>query len=277
MNENAPATIRPEFLTPDDLKNTTPMHILITNDDGIYAPGLLALSQALAEIAEVTVVAPAIEQSGVGMSITYRQPLLAREERRNGELFGWAVNGSPADCVKMGVLEFCGSRPDLIVSGINSGANVGINVLYSGTVAGAIEGAFFGITSVAVSQSMENSPDYNKTAHRAAEVIQQLQQKSPPTGSLWNLNFPAESEEGPKGLKITSMACKREMDLLEKRTDPRGNPYYWCGIEPIKSHRMDSGSDVEAITSGYATLSPLQFNLTQSELLSEFRNHNWDF
>jgi len=175
----------------------------------------------------------------------------------------------------MGVLEFCGSRPDLIVSGINSGANVGINVLYSGTVAGAIEGAFFGITSIAVSQSMETAPNYDKTARRAAEVIQQLQAKNPPAGSLWNLNFPEESEAGPKGLKITSMACKREMDLLEKRTDPRGNPYYWCGIEPIKSHRMDSGSDVEALTDGYATLSPLQFNLTQDDLLLQFRAEDW--
>ncbi|QDU81300.1 5'-nucleotidase SurE [Polystyrenella longa] len=251
------------------------MHILLTNDDGIYAPGLAALKESLAPLGKVTVVAPAAEQSGVGLSITYRHPLMAREEYIHGESFGYAVYGSPADCVKMGVLEFCGERPDLIVSGINSGANIGINVLYSGTVAAAIEGAFFGITSIAVSQSMMTAPDYDKTAERAAEVIQQLLDHEPETGSLWNLNFPHESEEGPKGLKVVSIGCNRQEERLEKRTDPRGKPYYWCGLEPISGHSKDPGSDIEGIQDGYATLSPLHFDLTETKRLEEYRQKSF--
>ena len=132
------------------------MLILLTNDDGIYAPGLAALAREMRKLGEIVVVAPATEQSGVGHSITYLTPLIVKEvfhrDSSNGEQrLGWAVEGSPADCVKIGVHQFCPRQPDLVVSGINSGLNAGINVLYSGTVAAAIEGAFFGITSVAVS------------------------------------------------------------------------------------------------------------------------------
>ena len=118
------------------------MHILLTNDDGIHAPGLAAMAEALTALGTVTVVAPAAEQSGVGLSITFLHPLMVRQEHRDGRFFGHSVYGSPADCVKLGMLEFCKPEPHLVVSGINSGSNVGINVLYSGTVAGAIEGAF---------------------------------------------------------------------------------------------------------------------------------------
>ncbi|MEZ6047720.1 MAG: 5'/3'-nucleotidase SurE [Planctomycetaceae bacterium] len=252
------------------------MHILLTNDDGIYAPGLASLKKSLSQLGKVTVVAPAAEQSGVGLSITYRHPLLAREEFINGESFGYAVFGSPADCVKMGVLEFCGERPDLIVSGINSGANIGINVLYSGTVAGAIEGAFFGITSIAVSQSMYSPPCYETTAERAAKVIDQLLKTEPETGTLWNLNFPHETPAGPRGLKIVSMGCNRQADLLEKRIDPRGKPYYWCGLEPIKGHSKDPGTDIEAIQEDYATLTPLKFDLTEFEQLKKYQQISFE-
>ncbi|MCA9039363.1 MAG: 5'/3'-nucleotidase SurE [Planctomycetaceae bacterium] len=252
------------------------MHILLTNDDGIYAPGLAALKESLSTLGKVTVVAPAVEQSGVGLSITYRHPIMAREEMMHGEFFGYAVLGSPADCVKMGVLEFCGERPDLIVSGINSGANIGINVLYSGTVAGAIEGAFFGITSIAVSQSMLTSPCYETTAARSATVIRQLLDEKPPTGSLWNLNFPHESTEGPKGLKFVAMGCNRQKELLEKRVDPRGKPYYWCGLEPIKGHKKDPGTDIEALQEGYATLTPLHFDLTEREQLQQYQEKTFN-
>lgn len=252
------------------------MHILLTNDDGIYAPGLAAIKDALSELGTVTVVAPAAEQSGVGLSITYRHPLMAREEYIHGEFFGYAVFGSPADCVKMGVLEFCKEKPDLIVSGINSGANIGINVLYSGTVAGAIEGAFFGITSIAVSQSMLTAPNYDTTSKRAAEVIKQLLEQKPPTGSLWNLNFPHDTPEGPKGLKVVSMGCNRQQELIERRLDPRGKPYYWCGLEPIKGHSKDPGTDIEAIQDGFATLTPLRFDLTETSQLAEYQQKSFE-
>src|SRR5580698_3676236 len=144
------------------------VQILLANDDGIQAPGLCALYPELCRLGNVQIVAPALEQSGVALSITYRHPLLVHEETRDGRPWGWAVAGSPADCVKLGVLQFCKETPRLVVSGINSGANAGINVLYSGTVAAAIEGAFFGITAIAVSQAYDDkTPDYDLTARRA--------------------------------------------------------------------------------------------------------------
>src|SRR5262249_55686207 len=134
------------------------MRILLTNDDGIYAPGLEALGDELQRLGRVDVVAPNVEQSGVSHSITYLEPLLAHEVFRHGRFFGHAVRGSPADCVKLAMLQICNIQPDLVVSGINAGANSGINVLYSGTVAGAIEGAFFGVTSIAVSLASSENP-----------------------------------------------------------------------------------------------------------------------
>ena len=138
------------------------MQILLTNDDGIYAPGLAAMERALARLGDVTVVAPAIEQSGVGHSITFLTPLMAKEVFDGERRRGWAVEGSPADCVKLAIGEFCPRRPDLVVSGINGGLNVGINVLYSGTVAGATEGALFGIPSVAVSLEYDEQPKFDR-------------------------------------------------------------------------------------------------------------------
>ena len=150
------------------------MQILLTNDDGVYAPGLAAMERELRKIGDVSVVAPATEQSGVGHSITFLSPLIAKEIFEGDRHRAWAVEGSPADCVKIGVFEFCPRRPDLVVSGINGGLNAGINVLYSGTVAAAIEGAFFGITSVAVSLEYDEHAQFDKAARMAREIIQQI-------------------------------------------------------------------------------------------------------
>jgi 5'-nucleotidase len=251
------------------------MQILLTNDDGIHAPGLAAIAAELRRLGDVQVVAPALEQSGVGLSITYLHPLMVHEELRDGEHFGWAVAGSPADCVKLGMLEFCRTRPDLVVSGINSGANVGINVLYSGTVAGAIEGAFFGVTSVAVSLSTEAPPDYRRTARMAVALIEQLLARQPRTGTLWNVNFPDTRPAGPRGVKTVIMGVRRHTDVMEKRTDPRGRPYYWSGLNPIENHQMEPGTDVKELTDGYVTVTPLRFDLTDAGELSRVRDVPW--
>ncbi len=247
------------------------MHILLTNDDGIHAPGLAAMADALGELGEVTVVAPAAEQSGVGLSITYLHPLTFREEQRDGRRFGYSVQGSPADCVKLGVLEFCKPEPDLVVSGINSGSNVGINVLYSGTVAGAIEGAFFRKTSIAVSLGQGTPPDYPAAARYAVGVIGRLLDTDPPTGSLWNLNLPNSSDAGPRGLKPTRMAINREYDRIEKRTDPRGRAYYWSGLDALRNHASEPGTDLYELANGYATLTPLHFDLTRHSWLPKLK------
>ncbi|WP_437190923.1 5'/3'-nucleotidase SurE [Planctomicrobium sp. SH527] len=251
------------------------MKILLVNDDGIHAPGLRAMYESLTELGDVQVVAPLVEQSGVGHRITYLHPIMVREIFEEGKHYGWAVDGSPADCVKLGVLEFCGREPDLIVSGINSGANVGINVLYSGTVAAAIEGAFFGVTSIAVSLSQGTPPDYQATAIRALHLIRQILSTSTRKGGLWNLNFPNSRPEGPRGVKMANMAVRRHSDTVEKRTDPRGRPYYWSGLDPLRNHTMDPGSDVAELVDGYVTVTPLHFDLTENSLLNDLRSTNF--
>jgi 5'-nucleotidase len=250
--------------------------ILLANDDGIHAPGLQAMADALRAWGDVTVVAPSIEQSGVGHSITYLHPLLAHREHRGGEFFGWRVEGSPADCVKLGILEFCPRRPDVVVSGINSGCNVGINVLYSGTVAAAIEGAFFGIPAVAVSQWLETPPDYAATARRAVTLIRQLLPLAPGGGMLWNVNFPAKQPDWPVGVRVTSMGVRRHSETMERRTDPRGRSYYWTGWEPIRSQHHDPGTDLEALQQGYVTITPLRFDLTDTSSQAALEQTSWN-
>src|SRR5438067_6094379 len=176
------------------------MRILLTNDDGIYAPGLRALRTELLKLGNVTVVAPATEQSAAGHSVTLVTPLLVTEvfEDDGKSFVGWAVEGRPADCVKLALLELLPESPDLVVSGLNAGANAGINVLYSGTVAAAIEGAFFRQVSVACSQEYTKAtpPDFAAGAALARHVIEQILAHRPLPGSLFNVNLPSP-ERGP--------------------------------------------------------------------------------
>jgi 5'-nucleotidase len=243
--------------------------ILLTNDDGIFAPGLHALHDALQDWGDVTVVAPSIEQSGVGHSITYLHPLLAHREYRDERFFGWRVEGSPADCVRLGILELCPQRPDVVISGINAGCNIGVNVLYSGTVAAAIEGAFFGVPSIALSQWLEGRPDYRATARRAVGLCQQLMQQPHQPGRLWNVNFPRIQPDWPQGVQLVAMGVRRHSETLEKRTDPRGRAYYWTGWEPIRSQHSDPGTDLAALQAGYVTVTPLRFDLTDHAALQQ--------
>uniref|UniRef100_A0A7C2K1F1 5'-nucleotidase SurE n=1 Tax=Schlesneria paludicola TaxID=360056 RepID=A0A7C2K1F1_9PLAN len=254
---------------------SSPPCILLANDDGIHSPGLQALADALAEWGDVTVVAPQIEQSGVGHTITYLHPLLAHREHRGGKFFGWRVEGSPADCVRLGILEFCPRQPDLVISGINAGCNVGINVLYSGTVAAAIEGAFFGIPAIAVSQWLDSPADYAATARRAVALAKQLLPLAPTGGMLWNVNFPANQPDWPRGVRVTAMGVRRHSETLERRIDPRGRTYYWTGWEPLRSHHSDPGTDLEALQQGYITITPLRFDLTDSVSVAALDSVQW--
>jgi 5'-nucleotidase len=261
----------------DSLGIETTVRILLVNDDGIHAPGLRALREALSELGQVTTVAPLTEQSGVGHRITYLHPIMVKEVHENGQHYGWAVDGSPADSTKLGVLEFCGGRPDLIVSGINSGANIGINVLYSGTVAAAIEGAFFGITSIAVSiqQKAPVPSNYPQVAQWTIPLIRRLLADYPQPGNLWNINFPPSGEEPPVGVRFTSMGWKRHDDTIEKRIDPRGRPYYWSGLDPLRNHALEPGTDVAELRQKYVTITPLHFDMTNHELLGRTGQCDW--
>jgi 5'-nucleotidase len=250
------------------------VQILLTNDDGIYAPGIQALEKALLSLGDVEVVAPATEQSGVGHSITYRKPLVTHEVFDGKRRRGWAVEGSPADSVKLGICEICPKRPDLVVSGINSGLNAGINVLYSGTVAAAIEGAFFDVLSIAVSLEFDDHADYDAAAVLARKVVDEILAHKPPPARLFNLNIPLAALANPKGVKVRPMGVLRYGEQFEKRLDPKGHPYYWAANEPPAPPQV-SESDLAALNEGYLSLTPLHFDLTLRQAMAEM--HDWRF
>ncbi len=251
------------------------MLILLTNDDGAYAPGLAAMERELRRHAEVCLVAPHFEQSGVGHSITFLSPLVVHEVFDGDVRRGWSVEGSPADCVKLGVSEFCPRRPDLVVSGINGGLNAGINVLYSGTVAAAIEGAFFGITSVAVSLEYEEHARFDAAAGLAWRVIEQILRNNNPAhdgadSQLYNLNVPTAAVVGQPRLRIVPMAVARYGEDFEKRIDPRGRSYYWATNDPPPPPG-DDDTDLTALRRGFVTLTPLNYNMTHRAKLAEMQ------
>jgi len=248
--------------------------ILLTNDDGIYAPGLAAMERELGRLGDICVVAPATEQSGVGHSITYLTPLIVKEVFRGEKRWGWAVEGSPADCVKIGIHEFCPRQPDLVVSGINSGLNAGINVLYSGTVAAAIEGAFYGITSVAVSLQFDEHADYDNAARLATAIIEQIVEKEAPGPQLYNLNIPTAALQGPPHVATVPMNVTRYGDRFERRTDPWGRVYYWLTGGPPQGTSGEL-TDLSALAEGCVTLTPLDYDMTRRAVLE--RMQGWEF
>ena len=256
------------------------VRILLTNDDGIYAPGLAAMERALRQIGDVTVVAPAIEQSGVGHSITFLTPLMASEAFDGERQRGWAVEGSPADCVKLAIGQFCKQPPDLIVSGINGGFNIGINVLYSGTVAGATEGALFGIPSVAVSLEWDERPKFDRAAALAVKLIEQVvaQQKvaeqDPRFERLYNINIPTVALERPTEVRVVPMATARWPADFEERRDPKGRRYYWASGTPPLAPPGEM-TDLEAISQGFVTLTPLRIDRTEQRMLEMLKG--WKF
>ncbi|MGI9470816.1 MAG: 5'/3'-nucleotidase SurE [Rubripirellula sp.] len=250
------------------------MRILLTNDDGVFAPGLAALEQQLRHLGEVVVVAPATEQSGVGHSITFLTPLVCKSIHRDGRHWAWAVDGSPADCVKLSIGELFRDNPvDLVVSGINNGLNAGINVLYSGTVAAAIEGAFFGVTSVAVSLEYDEDADFQSAAVIARNVVGGIAQQPEASGRLFNLNIPTAATQAPKDVRVVPMGLAQYGRTYEKRQDPGGRDYYWAlWSEPEKPPAEQA--DVTELRRGNVTLTPLKFDLTEQSLLKAMPE--WD-
>ena len=253
------------------------MRILLTNDDGVYAPGLRALHKELVKIGDVIVVAPATEQSAVGHSITLMTPLLVQEvlDDDNRKL-GWAVEGRPADCVKLALLELLPEPPDVLVSGLNAGSNAGINVLYSGTVAAAIEGAFFRRTSIAVSlEYLKPRPlNFPRAAELARQVIEQLLAHEPPEGSLINVNIPS-LERGPvRGVRVVPQNIAPYRETYDRRVDPRGRVYFWNNPD-FTCPDPHPDTDVTQLKEGYVTVTPLQFDLTHAVMLERMKD--WQF
>jgi len=253
------------------------MRILLTNDDGIYAPGLRALRTELQKLGSVLVVAPATEQSAAGHSVTLLNPLLVSDvfEDDGKSFVGWAVEGRPADCVKLALLELLPDPPDVIISGLNAGSNAGINVLYSGTVAAAIEGAFYRRTAIAVSLEYDKKiTDFPAAARYARQVIEQIMARKPAEGSLFNVNIPV-LERGPvKGVKVLPQNVSPYTEKFDRRVNPRGRTYFWASPEFLCPD-PHSGTDVEALAEGFITVTPLKFDLTDHAKLAELKAREW--
>ncbi|MDH3622400.1 MAG: 5'/3'-nucleotidase SurE [Myxococcales bacterium] len=233
--------------------------LLVSNDDGVEAPGNIALREALATFADVYTVAPETEQSAKSHSITLHHPLRFRQVEKRV----WAVDGTPADCVYVAFFlnELLPRRPDLVVSGINHGPNLGNDVHYSGTVAAAREGALRGVPSVALSNV---SSDMEGAAQYAKRFCKQLLELTAPEGQavLLNINFPARP---PKGVRATRLGFRLYSDEVEVRDDPRGRHYLWIGGSGGVESEPVEGADTEALDEGYISVTPLSIEATQPD------------
>lgn len=245
------------------------MKILLTNDDGIFAEGLCALYRTLSLDHEVIVVAPEAERSAVGHAITLSDPLRVKIIRQGKKFWGYAVNGTPADCVKIAFYELVGPV-DLVVSGINRGANIGINVLYSGTVSAATEAAILGMPSLAVSLAAYENEDYCLAAYFTFILIENIFNWPLPSPFCLNINIPHLPLHHIKGVKFTRQGTRKLKERFEKRVDPHGNIYYWqCGEEFLEE---DPSTDVMAIKQGFISITPLHHDLTDFFLLKKLES-----
>lgn len=252
------------------------MHLLLTNDDGVQAPGLLALVQSLKPLGEVTVLAPNRNWSASGHVKTMHRPLRAFHTRLADGTEAVATDGAPSDCVALAVLGLVDGPIDLVVSGINPSANVGHDVTYSGTVTAAMEAAISGVPALAVSLDVpedhpEGEIDYSNAGRVAKQLARQALDSGFPEGVLLNVNVPYG--ERIVGLRITHQGLRVYRDELVTRMDPRGVPYYWIGGEAPSGH-LDEGTDLWALSEGLVSVTPLQLDLTARAAFDRFEN--WD-
>ncbi len=246
-------------------------HVLISNDDGIDAPGILALVLEMRKIAEVTVVAPDRQQSAVGHAITMNYPLRAIPFRKDGEFFGYAVDGTPADAVKLGVRFLLKQKPDLLISGINHGSNTAINILYSGTVSAATEGTVLGIPSIAVSLTTHDQADFSYAAKFAARLAGRVVAEGLPQGTLLNVNVPAVQEEKISGVRVTRQGNSSWEDTFDVRRDPAGREYFWLtGSMAIRD--TDPETDQIAVRDNFISVTPIHYELTDRVLLERMKH-----
>jgi 5'-nucleotidase len=250
------------------------MRILLTNDDGILAPGLGALYGVLVPDADVEVVAPQAAHSGSSHSITIRHPLLWQRVEVNGRFHAECVEGTPVDSVKLAVNVLLPEKPDLVVSGINTGQNTGIHVLYSGTVAAAVEAAIMGIPAVAVSLQFSDNMDFERAAQIARPIIRRLIHHGLAPGQVCNINIPEIKPGWPRGVRVAPQSVRPMTESLEKRTDPLGREYYWLGGD-FTNLDDDAETDRTALREGYVCITPLQFNLTDNALLGDMQQWSW--
>jgi len=234
------------------------VRILITNDDGVHAPGLAALLKRVSEIAEVVVVAPDREQSAVGHSLTLHHPL--RAARISDNIY--SVDGTPTDCVNLGIHSLLSFRPDLVISGVNGGGNLGDDVTYSGTVAAALEATLMGIPAIAVSLVLKGvGQHFDAAAACAARLARTVLEQGLPPDTFLNVNVPDLPEEELLEPLITCQGKRSYEGTIVDKVDPRGRNYYWIGTADL-SFRDIPGTDYHAVSRGHVSITPLHFDLT---------------
>ena len=246
--------------------------ILITNDDGIHAEGLRHLWSALEDFAETYIIAPESEQSGKGVAITLRQPLLIEPVSWEKQTPAWRINGTPADCVRLALNLLINKQPDLILSGINRGANLGRNILYSGTVGGVIEGALKKIPGIAFSCFDFQSPNYRAVEHFILPIVEQVLSHPLPEGTFLNVNFP---QGQARGVKLARQGMGYWVESIEERTHPEGHPYYWLGGKWAE-HQEHEESDVHLLRQGYAAAVPINVNEMTDHLVLKQHKARFD-
>ncbi|HVN16582.1 MAG TPA: 5'/3'-nucleotidase SurE [Anaerolineales bacterium] len=254
------------------------MHILVTNDDGAQAPGLLALVQALRSLGKVTVFAPDRNWSASGHVKTMDRPLRVRETILADGSHAFMCDGAPSDCVALPLLGFLEEEIDLVVSGINPNANIGHDVTYSGTVTAAMEAVIDGVPGIAVSldspTDFKGALDYSTAASVGRRVAEQVIADELPKGVVLNVNVPYRKEAELAGFMITRQGLRVYRDALDARLDPRGRPYYWIGGE-APTGIPEEGSDVGALAAGYVSITPLQLDLTNYKAMDVLKE--WKF
>jgi 5'-nucleotidase len=246
------------------------LRILLTNDDGIMAQGIRTLARCLSKEHNVLVVAPEVERSATGHAITIRTPLWAKEVKLGEEDIGYAINGTPADCVKLGLLAMAEGKIDLVISGINRGPNLGTDVLYSGTVSGALEGAVTGIPSIAISAENFNEPYFETAAHFMIEFLRRFDVTEIPELTALNVNVPSVPLHEIKGWKVTRQSKRRYKSDFERRKDPHGNDYYWMIGEYIEDDPGED-SDYAAVSDRYVSITPIHVLMQNNDYMEKLR------
>jgi 5'-nucleotidase len=247
------------------------MKILLTNDDGIFAPGLAALYKELVTVGDVTVVAPADSQSGASHSITFAQPLVCNKVDIDGRFTGFSVQGSPADCVKLAVMQLHEDPIDLVVAGINNGANAGINVYYSGTVAAAMEGAFLKIPAVAMSLSREEQMDFEQAARYCLDTLKKLMPVE--KGNVININVPELSRGKPKGVRVVPQSSKGFDEYYVPQQNELGQTVFQLAGG---GHLVDENpTDTTSLAEGYITVTALVPDMTDHRKMQELAKIDW--
>ena len=255
------------------------MHILVTNDDGVQAPGILALAQAMREIGQVTVFAPDRNWSASGHVKTLERPIRVTETKLADDTPAYMSDGAPSDCVALPLLGYV-DKVDLVVSGINPYSNIGHDVTYSGTVTAAMEAVIAGVPGIAFSLASQDKPvdepeEYDHAGEIAKRVVQRVLEAGLPEGVVLNVNIPYLRVEQIKGYLVTRQGLRVYRDVLDRRVDPRGRPYYWIGGE-APTGVDEEGTDVGALNAGYVSLTPLQLDLTHYKALEALRHWDWE-